>query len=52
MLQNMYTLLIQDVLVNRKKYANACKSQPYLCDNELWARKEYKLVPDEWVWGQ
>jgi hypothetical protein len=28
--QNMYNLLIQDVLVNREKYANAYKSQPYL----------------------
>jgi hypothetical protein len=27
--QNMYNLLIQDVLVNREKYANAYKSQPY-----------------------
>jgi hypothetical protein len=30
--QNMYNLLIQNVLVNRKKYANACKSRPYLSD--------------------
>ena len=28
--QNMYNLLIQDVLVNREKYANAYKSQPQL----------------------
>ena len=28
--QNMYSLLIQDVLVNREKYANAYKSQPKL----------------------
>jgi hypothetical protein len=27
--QNMYNFLIQDVLVNREKYANAYKSQPY-----------------------
>jgi hypothetical protein len=27
--QNMYSLLIQDVLVNGEKYANAYKSDPY-----------------------
>jgi hypothetical protein len=27
--QNMYNLLIQDVLVNREKYVNAYNSQPY-----------------------
>jgi hypothetical protein len=27
--QNMYNLLIEDVLVNREKYANAYNSQPY-----------------------
>ena len=27
--QNMYNLLIKDVLVNREKYANAYKSQSY-----------------------
>jgi hypothetical protein len=28
--QNMYNLLIQDVLINREKYGNAYKSQPKL----------------------
>jgi hypothetical protein len=33
--QNMYNLLIQNVLVNREKYANAYKSQPYQSVREI-----------------
>jgi hypothetical protein len=44
--QNMYNLLIQDVLDNREKYANANNSQPYSSHTYISHKRAGRGIPE------